>query len=159
MNRNVNKEENMNKKDNVIQFKTPYNANSCSRTSDLGNFPNTLTKQSFKDECDINNILKKYESTGVLPSLILENPQYGDYSDVPAYQTALDTVMKAEEQFMSLSAKLRDRFDNDPAKFLAFVDDPSNAQELYDLGLTREGAAAKATKELVDVPKDPDEAK
>ena len=89
----------MNKKGNVIRFKTHYNLESFSRTSDLGPFPDTMTKQSFKDECDINNILKKYETTGALPSLILENPQYGDYSNVPAYQDALNIVMKAEEQF------------------------------------------------------------
>ena len=149
----------MNKKSNVIKFKTPYNLESFSRTSDLGNFPDTMTKQSFKDECDINNILKKYETTGALPSLILENPQYGDYSDVPAYQDALNIVMKAEDQFSSLSAKLRSRFDNDPAKFLAFVEDPNNREEMHELGLTREGAEAKRIQELVDVPKDSDEAK
>lgn len=148
-----------NKKSNVVKFKTPYNLESFSRPSDLDNFPPTMTKQSFKDECDINNILKRYEKTGSLPSMILENPQYGDYSDVPSYQDALHIVMKAEDQFSSLSAKLRERFDNDPAKFLAFADDPKNKEEMDELGLTREGAEAKRTKELVDVPKDSDEAK
>lgn len=149
----------MSKKDNVVRFKTPYNVASFVRKSDIGPFPDTLTKQSFKDECDINNILKKYETTGSLPSLILENPQYGDYSDVPTYQDALDTVMKAEEQFSALSSKLRDRFDNDPAKFLEFADNPENKEELFELGLTREGAEAKRPQELVDVPKDSEDAK
>ncbi len=148
-----------NKKSNVIKFKTPYNLESFSRVSDLGDFPETTTQQSLKDQCDINSIMSKYESTGTLSSLIMENPQYGDYSNVPAYQDALNLVMKAEEQFSSLSAKLRHRFDNDPAKFLAFVDDPNNKQEMHELGLTREGAEAKRTKELVDVPKDSDESK
>lgn len=38
---------------------------------------------------------------------------------------------------MTLPAKVRDRFSNDPGKFLAFVDDPKSREEMYELGLAK----------------------
>lgn len=93
------------------------------------------THQSFRDECNINNIMAKFESTGVLPEAIKSNPQYGDYASLPSYQESCHIVMKAEEQFSMLSAKVRGRFNNDAASFLAFCEDKNNLDEMYDLGL------------------------
>jgi len=96
------------------------------------------TKQSSKDECDINKILKRYAKTGQLPDLIKQNPQYGDFSSVPQYQDALNIVAHANEQFSSLSSNVRSRFHNDPAQFLAFTSDPKNVPEMISLGLVTE---------------------
>ena len=96
------------------------------------------TKQSMKDECDINLIMKKFEKTGILPEMIKENPQYGDFSEPIEYRDALEIVRFAKEQFDSLSAKVRVRFDNDPEKFLEFATNPANAKEMVDLGLATE---------------------
>lgn len=93
------------------------------------------THQSFKQECDINNIMKKYMKNGVLPELIKRDPRYGDFSNVPDYQTSLETVQMAHDQFNALSAKVRERFNNDPANFLAFVHDDKNIDEMIKLGL------------------------
>lgn len=38
----------------------------------------TLTKQCFQEECDINEIMKKYDETGVIEH---ENRFKGDYGD------------------------------------------------------------------------------
>ena len=95
------------------------------------------TKQSFKEECDINTIMKRYENTGVLPELIKTNPAYGDFSDVGTYLEAMSVVKLAEEQFSGLSAKVRDRFSNDPVKFLEFANNPGNGKEMIDLGLAQ----------------------
>lgn len=93
------------------------------------------TKQSFKAECDINNIMKRFERTGVLTDMIKQNPAYGDFSEVPDYLEALNIVAHAHTQFESLSAKVRARFNNDPEQFLAFVSDPRNRKEMVDMGL------------------------
>lgn len=98
----------------------------------------TRTKQSFKDECDINNILKKYQKTGQLPDMIRSNPQYGDFSDVVDYQTGLDIVNKAHTQFMALSADVRERFANSPEKFLQFCGDVKNLPEMIKMGIAIE---------------------
>lgn len=96
------------------------------------------TKQAHRDECDINKITAKYERTGQLPDLIRSNPRYGDFTDVPTYQEALDRVILAGEQFNALDAHIRARFGNDPALFLEFATDKRNMKELVKMGLAVE---------------------
>lgn len=93
------------------------------------------TQQHFKDECDINNIMKRFQTTGVLPDLIKSNPAYGDFSTVPDFLDAMNILNHAHDQFSSLSSRVRARFDNDPQQFLNFVNDPSNNAEMIELGL------------------------
>lgn len=95
----------------------------------------TRTQQHMKDMCDINSILKRYRANGELPSLIKDNPQFGDFSNVKDYQESLNIVLHANEQFAALSSHVREKFKNDPAEFLQFVSDPKNGEELVKMGL------------------------
>lgn len=96
----------------------------------------TPVKQEFKDECDINVLMKRYQKTGLFPTPSGQgSPRYISNIDAPDYQESLNIVMKAKEEFGSLNSELRKRFDNDPAKFLAFCNDEANADELVKLGL------------------------
>lgn len=94
-----------------------------------------VTKQSFKDEADINNVMKRFEQTGQLPDMIKREPKYGDFIDVPSFQEAQEIIIHTQEQFAALPAAVRDRFANDPEKFLEFVSDASNADEMARMGL------------------------
>ncbi|AXL15297.1 internal scaffolding protein [Microviridae sp.] len=94
----------------------------------------SLTKPEFKGDCDINNIIAQYRETGVIQHLNKNQGIYADLSDSVDYQTAQNIVLAADAAFGSLSAKVRARFDNNPAAFLAFCEDPANAQEMIDLG-------------------------
>jgi len=38
----------------------------------------SLTRQSFKDECDVNLIVKRYTETGMINHIPRTTPQYGD---------------------------------------------------------------------------------
>jgi len=109
--------------------------------------PPSMTKQSFLAECDINNIMKQFQKTGML-SHVSAKAQSGIYADLPDevdFQTAMNTVMAGEDAFASLPSKLRTRFGNDPAEFLAFVSDPANAEELVELGLATKPAPPPPT--------------
>lgn len=92
------------------------------------------TKQSFKDECDINVILRRYAATGQLDHLNLRTPLYGEIQPVD-FQQAMGLVVEARAMFQALPAEVRDRFQNDPAKLLAFVSDEKNRPEAERLGL------------------------
>lgn len=92
------------------------------------------TKQSFKAECDINTIMAKYQSTGQMPQLNLGNPQYEDTTGYD-FQEAAQLVASAKSQFNELPSSLRNRFENDPAKFLNFTSNPNNRVELAQMGL------------------------
>lgn len=102
-------------------------------------YPPSLTKQEFQAECDINNILKHFSTTGMLRHVSAKASE-GAYQDLPDsvdFQESLHTVQRATEAFMTLPSKLRARFDNEPTEFLAFVTDPANADELRTLGLAK----------------------
>lgn len=106
-----------------------------------------MTKQGFKDDCDLNILLKRQEQgANVLAGLIKENPMYGDFTDVPTFDKALNIVALAQEQFDALDAKIRARFGNDPAKFLAFANDGRNISEMISMGLATEVKDPKATE-------------
>lgn len=99
----------------------------------------SMTKQSFVDQCDINNILKQFKVSGMLQH-VRGHQQQGTYQDLPDsidFQESLHIVMDAQKAFASLPSKLRNRFDNDPAQFLEFMADPSNEEEIYKLGLAK----------------------
>lgn len=101
--------------------------------------PPSLTKQSFRDQCDINNILKQYKVTGQIQH-ISANAARGVYDDLPSdldFQDALNLVLEAEKSFATLPSRVRARFSNDPQEFLAFSADPANAGELVELGLAQ----------------------
>ena len=131
-------------------IRNPYNydTNLASEESALYCEDPSRTKQSFKEECDINTILKRFNITGQVPVGPLQ-PQYGDFSGVIDYQTALNAVIAAQDSFNALPATLRNRFANDPAAFVDFCSDESNREEMIRLGLVIE----KATEVAVESPK------
>lgn len=108
------------------------------------------TRQSFKAECDINNIMARFQRSGVLDFVNKREPQYMDCTGVQ-FQAAMDLVAGAQSMFQELPSSIRNRFDNDPAAFLDFVQDPENAQELVDMGL----AKARPSQEAPQAPEAP----
>lgn len=94
----------------------------------------SLTQQHMADECNINTIVRRFGLTGQVP-VGMRLPQYGDFTGVIDYQSALNAVMAAEKSFSSVPADIRKQFDNDPQKFLEFVDNPANLDKMYELGL------------------------
>jgi phage internal scaffolding protein len=117
-------------------LRTPYNydTNAASNGSGLHCEDATLTQQHFKDECDINNILRQFNITGQLPENKL-SPRYGDFTGISDYHTALNQVIAAEDEFMRLPADLRARFANDPAQLIEFLNNSENKDEAIKLGL------------------------
>jgi len=116
------------------QFVFPYGPKMRVR---IGFAAEGRTKQSFKDECDINVILKQYEKTGQLPASYNPTaPQYADVTGVD-FQAAQNLIAEASTMFQRLPAKVRDRFENSPAKFLQFTSNEKNLPEMEEMGLLR----------------------
>lgn len=95
----------------------------------------TRTKSEFKDECDINRILKRHQDTGIVEHLARGQPRFADVSEVPQYFDAQLIVVHANQLFSELPSRIRKRFDNDPGAFLDFVRDPANIEEARSLGI------------------------
>lgn len=95
----------------------------------------SLTQQQFKDECDINNILKSYQETGTINHINRKPQIFGDFSDVKDFRESLELIQYATSEFMQLPAKVRARFKNDPAELVEFCNNPNNLEEAISLGL------------------------
>ncbi len=93
------------------------------------------TKQSMRDECDINKLMAKYLKTGLLDHLNTHHGDYGDFINFEDYHTSLNRIHDAEKSFMTVPSDIRGRFNNDPSKFLEFVQNPDNAEEMVEMGL------------------------
>lgn len=111
-----------------------YDMNIASDLTGLKCLDPSLTQQQFKEESDINTIVDRFMKSGVLPTPI-NMPQFIDYEGVFDFQTAMNTVRQADENFMRLDAKVRSRFNNSPQEFLEFFADPENVDEAIRLGL------------------------
>ncbi len=136
-------------------LRTPYNYDTLAASDESGIACEdaSLAQQQFKDECDINNILKQFNVTGQLPQAPL-SPRYGDFTGISDYKTALDRVIAADEEFMNLPADLRARFDNDAANLIEFLNNEENRAEAEKLGLTepKQVITAPAVEESTPTP-------
>lgn len=120
----------------------------------------SLTHQSMQDECDINQIMLKWQKTGIIEHTNTYEGRYGDFTETPIdYQEALNQVREAEDMFMSLPSSIRRQFENNPQEFLEFVGDPKNAEKLVDMGLAhgREEDVLEAPKTAPKEPENPPE--
>jgi len=93
----------------------------------------SLTQQHFADECDINTVLSRYVETGFLPEKT--GSFYADFSSGIDFRESVDFVRQAHEDFLSLPAKTRAHFNNDPGALIDFVNDPSNHSRFEEVGL------------------------
>lgn len=109
----------------------------------------TQTKQSFKKDADINHIMAQYEKTGLLTHLNKHQGNYGDFTNAVDYHTAINMVQEAEEMFLTIPAKIRAKFQNDPAEFLHFVQNPENLTEMQEMGLAPLTPAPGSTPDAV----------
>ncbi len=90
------------------------------------------TKQAFKKSCDINAILKKAQKTGTVSHLAKHGGEYGDFTGFD-FLEAQTRLAKAAEIFDELPSEMRKEFDNQPAKFFEFANDPQNVGKLAEL--------------------------
>ena len=120
----------------TVFCRSPYNYDMelASDQAGLKCLDDSLTQQQFKEESDINTIVDRFMKSGVLPNPI-NMPQYIDYEGVFDFQSAMNTIRQADENFMRMDAKIRARFNNSPQEFLEFFGNPENIEEAIRLGL------------------------
>lgn len=118
----------------VISFRTAFGPKKVVNVD----FSNAIsrTHQSFKHETDINEMIRRYEKTGLIAHNVKSQPlPIADYSTAKSYQESVNLVIKAQDSFMQLHSAIRNRFANDPIKLLEFVHNPANRDEAIKLGL------------------------
>lgn len=124
------------------QIFSAYNRRPRQRLEIVGE---SRTKQSFKDECDINKIMAKFQKTGALTHFQKHAPNYGFATSVD-FAEAMRIVTTGQGMFRDLPSSIRRKFGNDPAQFLEYVQDENNHEEMVELGLV-EGPQATQSAE------------
>lgn len=81
------------------------------------------TKQAFRDECNINNVVNRYQQTGVLPVTNSLEPQYGDAPNLDLKES-LDLVYAAREEFNNLTNEQKQAFNNDENLYFEYLANP-----------------------------------
>jgi len=115
----------------------------------------TLAKQEFASDCDFNVVMGRFQKTGVVENINSTAPQYVDVSDLVDYQAALGIVAEARDSFSALPSSVRERFGNNPAALIEFLNDASNRDEALSLGLLKVGGAESPPKGSVAPPAEP----
>ncbi len=95
-------------------------------------FEKTRTKQAFKDETDINKLIQRAEKTGTISHLNKHEARYGDFSGFDFFEAQLQLSAGATI-FAELPAELRSEFNQSPAQFFDYVNDPANKDRLGQL--------------------------
>ena len=72
--------------------------------------------------------------TGILPTSINNDPQYGDVSEHD-FQEVHNQLANAKTLFEELPDPVKAQFENKPFKFLQFAEDPKNMDSLVEMGL------------------------
>lgn len=100
------------------------------------------TKQSFAEECDINNIVRRARQDGVLTHINPNQQRVADNFNALDYTQSMNIIAQATQDFEQLPAIVRDRFNNDPKRYLEFMDrnDEIANKEKIKLGLAKERA-------------------
>lgn len=95
-------------------------------------------RQSETANTDLHAAVKRYRKTGVCTGALTpcDGARFGDFSTAPAdYLSAQVLLRNADSAFAGLSARVRDRFQNDPVQLLTFLADAANFNEAVSLGL------------------------
>lgn len=116
------------------------------------------TKQSFKDETDINKLLAKAARGESLSHLQRHGASYGDFTDMPDLLEAQTRLSRGQAIFAELPGEIRREFNQSAGAFFAFVNDPENSKDLARLipGLVERGTQLPAVdRTLVPPVEDP----
>lgn len=114
-----------------MEFQTAYGPKIKLTTTN--NDP-TMTKVALAEQLDVNNIIKKYNKTGILKNAENYEAIFGDFNETD-FQESLNTIIKAEELFINVPSKIRAQFENSPGRFIDFATNPENLQQMRDWGL------------------------
>nr|UXQ88087.1 MAG: internal scaffolding protein [Microvirus sp.] len=112
-----------------------------------------MTEQSHKHECDINQILAKFQQTGLMDHINEYSGQYGDIDSID-FTEAQNIIATGNSMFAELPSSTREHFDNNPTRFLAFVGDPANENAMIKLGLANVRPSAEQVETLLNPPLD-----
>lgn len=77
----------------------------------------SLTDQQWAEDCDVNNIMAKYQKTGQITHSARTQGVYADVSDIPDLMESKQRIVDAINQFDSLPQEIKQYYHYDPYDF------------------------------------------
>lgn len=96
----------------------------------------SMTEQSHKDSCDIKLIMRKAEKTGMINHVKRTEGQYVDLVGRPDFHQSMNEITQAKSMFETIPATVREKFENNPQKWLDFVTNQDNREEMTQMGFS-----------------------
>lgn len=115
------------------------------------------TRQDHKEECDINVLMNQYVQTGSNAHFQLNTARYG-FAEAADFQDVMMTIAAAKDAFLGLPAEIRERFGNDPATYLDYIDQ-TDEDTLIKEGLAEPREKPGEPENMPKVPESSPEAK
>lgn len=106
-------------------------------------------KQEFKDDADINSIMRKFQVTGAIDHVANYQGEYGFASPLNLHES-MNIITRANSMFEALPSSLRNKFHNDAKQFLEYVQNPDNYEEAKKLGIALSNEAQAEAQIVID---------
>ena len=124
-----------------LRFRPRYDAGDMEHHSELTAIDFTddpgLTIQEAAQDADINVLMKRMgvKDGSALPYFPNPRALYGDFSEIPTDPVEIAEMIRlAQEQFMTIPAEVRQRYQT-PEELFRFMNDDRNYDEAVKLGL------------------------
>lgn len=92
------------------------------------------TKQAELDYADINTIIANGIQNRPIP-INAQTAIFSDFTQDEDFHQMQNKVAAFKQEFEAQPSNIRSRFENDPAKFLAFMRDTNNKEEAIKMGI------------------------
>lgn len=117
----------------------------------------SLTEQHHKESVDIHNIMLQHKKTGILNHTAQYQGEYSNMIDAPTFEQAQRLIADANSMFETVPSHIRADFDNDPGKFLGFMQNPENREKIEAFGLDTTHLPELAPESAPQAPLEPPE--
>jgi len=114
----------------TLKYRTAYDGiRPDTGTSFEGDLGKTIQEQ--KDSTDINNILERYQRTGLIDHVQKHEPQYGEFAAYD-FQANQNMIARINQTFEELPSSTRKEFDNNVENFMEFIATQENIDDMKD---------------------------
>lgn len=95
----------------------------------------TITQQHFAAECNINQIIARFNKTGVLGDGKPTPPSYADVSLFGDFRESQEKIQKGKAAFAAMPVEVRRLAGGDPSRLWDVLVNPENRQILENAGV------------------------
>lgn len=94
-----------------------------------------ITEQHHAETMDINDLVARYTPKELNDLALNVEQNFMDLTQFDDFQATMNDVARAKTEFEKMPAKIKNKFDNNPARLIQFLGDDKNRAHAEELGL------------------------